>query len=107
MLKWKRTSAKNTFELNGAEAASEKFNGFHQKLILYQISIYNVKDNKNQICKNCNNFLVIFVGDNDCIYNQEKCAVPIGRFPRLKDAKAAAQLIEDKFLPFVLSNENY
>jgi hypothetical protein len=97
-LKWRRTSAKNTFELNGAEAVSLKFNGENGgKLVLYQVNIFNLQDNKGMMCKNCKVRLNIFVGTENCIYNHEKCSIPMGAFPRLKDAKEIAQNFEDKF----------
>jgi len=90
-LKWRRTSRKKTFELNGAEAVLELSNG---KIVLFQICIYDTKSNKKTMCKKCKVWLYMLIGYSHEIYNYEKSKhVRIGKHLTLKEAKVAAQEI--------------
>jgi hypothetical protein len=95
LLKWRRTSEKETFELNGAEAVSNKIND-PRHMILYQICSYSVQVNEGDICKNCKVTLTIMVGDEREIYSYEKSRHTfLGGFKSIKEAKNAAEEIDN------------
>lgn len=102
-MKWTKTSEKDPFDLNGAEAISDKFQD-PKKMLLYQICQFSTKENKKVLCDNCKTTLTIMLGHQNEIYNYELSKhFRLGTYKSIKEAKIAAEQFDELISQFQLN----